>query len=105
MLLLLVISFIICWSPCQIFYLMLWIFEDIRQDPNAIEMDDNDDVVADAAATTASYYSIIYYSIYFISHWLACSHTIMNPFIYCFCSNNFQVCFIYNLIKRNKKNM
>nr|XP_046914637.1 QRFP-like peptide receptor [Dermatophagoides farinae] len=98
MLLLLVISFIICWSPCQIFYLMLWIFEDIRQDPNAIEMDDNDDVVADAAATTASYYSIIYYSIYFISHWLACSHTIMNPFIYCFCSNNFQMTDLADII-------
>nr|XP_027195805.1 RYamide receptor-like [Dermatophagoides pteronyssinus] len=87
MLLLLVISFIICWSPCQIFYLMLWIFEDIRQDPNAVNVDNDNDV----AAVGSSYYSIIYYSIYFISHWLACSHTIMNPFIYCFCSNNFQM--------------
>ena len=67
---------------------MLWIFEDIRQDPNAVNVDNDNDVTA----VGSSYYSIIYYSIYFISHWLACSHTIMNPFIYCFCSNNFQVC-------------
>lgn len=80
MLLLLVISFIICWTPGQIFYLMLWLSEDIRQDTND---ENNGSLMA---------YSTLYYTMYFIFHWLSCSHTIMNPFIYCFFSNNFKVC-------------
>ena len=135
MLLILVISFIICWSPAQIFYLMLWVFEDIRQDtetaasqipqhhsPVTSTMNDpfvtsssshysvtpspstpfstttsatsavfGSAAAAAAASGSSSWYSLIYYTLYFSFHWLSCAHTIINPFVYCFFSNNFQV--------------
>ena len=149
MLLILVISFIICWSPLQIFYLMLWVFEDIRQDTvtqtahsqplhstmtssmnsplssNSVTTSTSfsssstsslmsfspfypastmastysplttttttNDLSFNSTSGSSSWYSILYYTMYFSFHWLSCAHTIINPFVYCFFSNNFQV--------------
>jgi hypothetical protein len=72
MLLTLVTVFLVCWLPIQIFNLTIWLFQDLR----------NPD-------TYFQYY--LYFGLYFTFHLLSQFHTFLNPFIYCFMTNNFTV--------------
>ncbi|XP_054166202.1 G-protein coupled receptor 83-like [Oppia nitens] len=66
-----VILFAICWTPIQMFNFVIWIFGDSLKTRTQFQMN-------------------IYVSSFFICHWLAMAHSLVNPFIYCFMSDNFR---------------
>lgn len=72
MLLTLVSVFLICWLPIQVFNLIIWCFQDLR-----------------SPQSSTHYY--LYFGLYFSFHLLSQFHTFLNPFIYCYMSNNFNV--------------
>jgi hypothetical protein len=75
MLLTLVTVFLICWLPIQVFNLTIWWFQELRSPKSRIH-----------------YY--LYFGLYFSFHLLSQFHTFLNPFIYCYMSNNFNVSLI-----------
>ena len=80
----LVSTFLICWLPIQIFNLIIWFYDEIRH-----------------SQSQTHYY--IYVITYFTCHWLSMVHTFLNPFIYCYMSNSFNVSnFPYTVYSANK---
>jgi hypothetical protein len=90
-----VILFILCWTPIQVFNIVIWLYSDSLITQTKNEMD-------------------LYVGSFFVSHWLAMSHscgqknensnkkshlikffclfsTTVNPIVYCFMSDNFRV--------------
>ncbi len=89
MLLTLVSVFLICWLPIQLFNLIVWSYEELRHPQNSTQ-----------------YY--LYFGLYFSFHLLSQFHTFLNPFIYCYMSNNFHVSqstiiYLKNKIRINNK--
>lgn len=70
MLITIVIVFIVCWLPLQLFVIVLWFYSP-------------------SVSNAHSY--LTYITFYFLSHWLAMAHSFLNPFIYSFMSENFKV--------------
>lgn len=70
MLVMIVIVFIVCWLPLQLFIMVVWLH------PPSVH--------------NASAYTFYIVS-YLLCHWLAMAHSFINPFIYGFMSNNFKV--------------
>ncbi|KPM07724.1 G-protein coupled receptor-like protein 7 [Sarcoptes scabiei] len=71
MLITVVVLFALCWSPLHLFQLIVWFYPTIQNQK-----------------TKFSYY--LYVGSYFLCHWLAMAHSLINPFVYCFMSNNFR---------------
>lgn len=69
-----VVLFAMCWFPIHLFQLLVWFRPSIQKQK-----------------TTFSYY--VYVGSYFACHWLAMAHSLVNPFVYCFMSDNFRVGF------------
>ncbi|CAG2172698.1 unnamed protein product, partial [Oppiella nova] len=71
-----VILFAICWTPIQMFNFVIWMFGDSLKTRTQFQMN-------------------VYVSSFFLCHWLAMAHSLVlhhvNPFIYCFMSDNFRV--------------
>ncbi|CAG2111905.1 unnamed protein product, partial [Medioppia subpectinata] len=66
-----VILFAICWTPIQMFNFVIWIFGNSLKTRTQFQMN-------------------VYVSSFFLCHWLAMAHSLVNPFIYCFMSDNFR---------------
>ncbi|CAG2175921.1 unnamed protein product [Oppiella nova] len=81
MLLTLVTVFLICWAPLQIFNVILWWNQELR-----------------IAKTKLHYY--LYFGLFFAFHLLSQFHTFLNPFIYCYMSNNFSVSDLRSILDR-----
>ncbi|KAH9389074.1 hypothetical protein TYRP_008428 [Tyrophagus putrescentiae] len=72
MLVTIVVMFFICWAPTHVFQLLVnFNFFNIQNQPQ-----------------TFGYYT--YVTSYFFIHWLSQAHCLVNPFVYCFMSDNFR---------------
>lgn len=67
--------FIICWLPIHFFNLLLYFAPSIMNIETEIMYN-------------------VYYSSFFVSHFLSMVHSLMNPVVYCFMSENFRVSLI-----------
>ncbi len=72
MLVLLVITFAICWLPIQLFTLIMWLCESFRTVSTRFEYN-------------------LYIGTFFLCHFLTIAHALFDPIIYCFMSHNFKV--------------
>ncbi|XP_054160000.1 RYamide receptor-like [Oppia nitens] len=81
MLVTLVTVFLICWAPLQIYNLVIWIFQDLRN-------------------PTSKLHEYLFYGLFFASHLLSQFHTFLNPFIYCYMSNNFSVADLRSILDK-----
>ncbi len=75
-----VILFALCWLPIHIFSLLVYFHPKILNLKTKIE-----------------YYA--YIGSYFFCHWISQFHSLVNPIVYCFMSENFRVSII--LLKNN----
>jgi hypothetical protein len=72
MLVTIVVLFALCWLPLQTFLLLYYFVPGF----DSYQTDDEKKVYALS---------------YFVCHWLANANSMVNPFVYCFMSDNFRV--------------
>lgn len=66
-----VILFVVCWSPIQLFNVITWLNPHLRPDRRSPAHD-------------------WFVTLYFSCHWLFNAHSFMNPIVYCFMNDNFR---------------
>lgn len=74
MLIIVVALFILCWSPIHLFNVLLYFAPSIMNIETELMFN-------------------LYYISFFTCHFLAMVHSLMNPIVYCFMSENFRVIF------------